>query len=200
MLFILVPLFAAAQTPIDNLQRCLRLFDRIASHAGEQIARDGETVAFVRPPSHDQPEWRFFFSRLVTVLNDSLAIPVFVEPNDSSAILELTYQLHRCELVYRPLPRKFFLRHGKLERVASVLVELGARDLRSGQIRFQKIWQETATDTLEQRFLSRLEDPKLPFTVGRWEKEGGGFSWLEPALITAVTGTIIYLFYSLRSR
>ncbi len=178
----------------------LQLFNRVAYRVAGQISRDGGVGIWVRPPANERPEERFFFSRLVTVLSDTLSSPIFTEPVDSLQTLALTYRLSHCELVYRPVSGRHSPGGSQWQRTASVLVEIGARDAMSRQVRFQKIWEESAVDTVAEKSLARLEDADLPFTVGKWERPASGFRWLEPALITSATGVIVYLFYALRSR
>jgi hypothetical protein len=192
---LLVPLVAMAQMPVDNLQAFLQLFDRVAYRVADQIRRDDASAIVVKMPSNPRPEERFFYSRLVTILSDTLSLPILIEPLDSLTTMALTYQLHRCEIVYRPWPGQRVA-----QRLANVFVEISAYNPATRQIHFQQLWQETATDTLEQKDFSRLENPNLPFTLGRREKAEHEFRWLEAALITSATGIIIYLFYSLRSR
>jgi hypothetical protein len=108
--------------------------------------------------------------------------------------------LHRCEIVYRPLPRRRFWQEARWQRSANVIVELGAQNASTRQVRFQKIFSESAADTLAKNYLPRLEEQNLPFTIGRRENREENSGWLEPILITSATGVVIYLFYSLRSR
>lgn len=178
----------------------LQLFDHAACRVAEQLPHDGITAIFVSAPSSGQPEERFFYSRLVTILSDTFSAPVVVAPVDSLTTLALTYRLHRCEIVYRPLSDQRFLRRTRWQRTASVFLEVGAHNLATRGFHFQKIWHETAADTLDEKSLQQLEDPTLSFTSGRRERNENGFHWLEAALITSATGVIVYLFYSLRSR
>jgi hypothetical protein len=196
LLFTFAPLLGNAQTPPDNLHVLLQLFDRVAYRVAEQIARDGSTAIWVQPPANERPEERFFFSRLVTILNDTLPAPIFTEPADSLQNFVLRYGLSRCELVYRPVSG----RRSQWQRVASILIEIGGREAVSRQVRLQKIWAESAVDTVAEKSLASLEDAALPFTVGKWQRPPRGFRWLEPVLITSATGVVVYLFYALRSR
>ncbi len=193
MFLTLAPLAGNAQAPPDNLRVFLQLFDRVAHRVAEEIARDGGAGIWVQPPANERPEERFFFSRLVTILDDNLSAPIFTEPADSLQSLTLRYRLSRCEMVYRPVS-------GRWQRTASVLIEIGGREVKTRQVRFQKIWQESAVDTVAERSLAGLEEASLPFTVGKWERPARKFRWLEPALITSATGVVVYLFFALRSR
>lgn len=184
-----------AQTPADNLQVILQLFDRAACRVAEQISHERAAAIFVQAASPPSPEERFFSSRLVTILNDTLPVPIFTEPVELLKTVALTHQLHRCQVVYRSLSnRRLVYRH------ASVLIEFEAHDAATRQMLFQKIWEESAADTVAEKSLPRLENVNLPFTVGKWEKRETGLRWLEPVLITSATGIIVYLFYALRSR
>jgi hypothetical protein len=189
-----------AQTPRTNLEMILRLFDRAATHAAAEISRHGESAVWIKSPAEAKPEEQFFASRLVTVFTDSLRWPVFGEPVDSLKTMILTYRLTRCEIVYQPLPRWRFWQKARWQRTANVIVELGAQNAWTRQIGFQRIFSESATDTLAKKILPRFEDKNFPFTIGRRENREESSGWLEPILITSATGVVIYLFYSLRSR
>jgi hypothetical protein len=196
LLFTLAPLPGNTQTPPDNLRMFLQLFDRVAHRVAEQIAGDGGAAIWVQPPASEQPEERFFFNRLVTILGDTLSVPIFTEPVDSLQSLALRYRLFRCEMVYRPVSG----RGSRSQRTASVLIELGGREAKTRQVRFQRIWTESAVDTVAEKSMASLEEASLPFTVGRWEGSVRKVRWLEPALITSATGVVVYLFFALRSR
>jgi hypothetical protein len=206
----LLPVAAAAQTPADNLQTILRLFDRVAMQVGEEISRQGHPAVWVQSALNAKPEERFFAARLVMVLKDSLRLAVFVPlfgtpkggaaPVDSLGATALTYQLTRCEIVYRKLPRRRFWLGAEWQRTANIAVEAGAQNAATRQINFQKFFSESATDTLAGKVLPHLEEASLPFTIGRREEAAAGFRWLEPVLIASATGVVVYLFYALRSR
>jgi hypothetical protein len=47
---------------------------------------------------------------------------------------------------------------------------------------------------------TQIENPNVSFTTGKFEIQSGKSKIFEPVLITGVTGVIIFLFFSLRSR
>jgi len=178
----------------------LQLFDRAAYRVTATMIGDGVAAISVQQPAGSKPEERFFFSRLVTILNDTHDAPIFAEPIDTLKMTALTWQLSRCEIVYRPLSRRRFWQRARWQRTANVMIEISARETSTRQVQFQKIFTESAADTVAEKFLSRLEDQNLSFTVGRRERDDKESRWLEPVLITSATGIVVYLFYSLRSR
>lgn len=200
LIIALLPVAVVAQTPANNLQTLLRLFDRVAIRVGEEISRQDHPVVWVQSALNAKPEERFFTSRLTAVFRDSLRLAVFAGPVDSLRTTALTYQLSRCEIVYRNLPQRRFRRSARWQRTANIFVEVVAQNAATRRIEFQKFFTESATDTLTEKFLPRLEEASLPFTIGRKEEPPEGFRWLEPVLITSATGVVVYLFYSLRSR
>lgn len=191
---------AMAQTPSTNLQMLLPLFDRVAGRVGEELSRPEPTAVWLQQSTNAKPEERFFSSRLITVLKDSLRFAVFAEPVATLKMAALTAQLTRCEIVYRKLPRRRFWQKARWQRAAHVVVEAEAQNPATRQIDFQKIFAESRADTVAGKFLSRLQDASLPFTGGRKEESENGPHWLEPVLITSATGAVVYLFYALRSR
>jgi len=194
------PLVAAAQTPLDNLQVLLQLFDRASAQAAEQASRHNISALAVPMPASGKPEERFFYNRLITGFREKARVAILTEPLDSLNTVVLNYRLERCEIIYQPLARRGFWRGQKFQRVAEVRVELGAQQRSTRQIFFQNVLRESQSDTLAENVLPRLEDASLPFTIGKRERGAEGRRWLEPALITSATGVVVYLFYSLRSK
>lgn len=200
LLLALAPDFVAAQAPASNLQIIQPLLDRIAGHIGNELLRREPLAVWLQPLSNPKPEERFLFSRCVTVFQDSLHWAVFAELVTDRRITAVTPQLTRCEIVYRQLPRRRFWLKARWQRTAYVVVEVNALNPATRQFDFQKIFSESHTDTVAGKFLSRLDDAALPFTVGRREERAEETGWLEPVLIASATGAMIYMFYSLRSR
>lgn len=195
-----LPLAASAQPPESNLQMLLPLFDRVAGHLGKELLRPEQAGVVLPQAANAKPEERFFTSRLVTVLKDSLRFAVFAEPAATLQMAALTTQLARCEIVYRKLPRRRFWQKARWQRTAHAVIAAEAQNPATRQIEFQKIFAESRADTVAEKFLSSLEDASLPFTRGRREESESGTRWLEPLLITSATGAVVYLFYALRSR
>jgi hypothetical protein len=195
-----LPGAVVAQTPVNNLQTILQLFDRVAMRVGEEISRQDYSAVRVQSALNAKPEERFFAARLTAVFKDSLRLTVLAAPVDSFRTTVLTYQLSRCEIVYRKLPHRRFRRSVRRLRTANIFVEVVAQNAATRRIEFQKFFTESVTDTLTEKILPLLEEASLPFTIGRNEEPPKGLRWLEPVLITSATGAVIYLFYALRSR
>ncbi len=67
------------------------------------------------------------------------------------------------------------------------------------KILLSKLAEQELQDTIQKSDIKRIENPELNFTVGKrsrslWSK------LVEPVAVSLVSGTIIYLFYSFRSR
>ncbi len=58
--------------------------------------------------------------------------------------------------------------------------------------------KKSYSDTINVNIIDRIEDKNLPFTVGERQKNLVS-ELLEPLLVTLITGSIIYIFYSFRS-
>lgn len=68
------------------------------------------------------------------------------------------------------------------------------------QILYSRRVMVSHQDVIPAGLLERVENPDLPFTQGTKSGSSVINRWLEPVLITATTITLIYLFYSLRSK
>jgi len=59
---------------------------------------------------------------------------------------------------------------------------------------------DSLKDTISEKDIMHIENPMYPFTIGEKPKSKSFRTFLEPLLITIVTGGIIYSFYTFRSK
>ncbi len=131
-------------------------------------------------------------SRVMFALADSSA-----EPTRDRVTVQ--YKITALELHYRKLRKPGWFRPGPVQRTARIVVDFDLRATQTQRIYFQGALEETSRDTL-QNGVEQLENSAMPFTIGVWQQNDNRRAWLEPVLLTAATGAIVYAFYSLRSQ
>jgi hypothetical protein len=194
---------ARAQTNASNLESLQMLLAKIAAAADSMIDKTGAMAVHLEPRAvaAQSPERLLYTSLVQAVAHDARRL---FAPGDSSGEqkregLFVKSKIVTCEIIYRKLRRPGWFRPRPIERTIKVAVDFDLHDAQTRRIYFQGVLAATQSDTLKGN-VNQLEDPALPFTLGAWQKNENRAAWLEPALLTAATGAIVYAFYSLRSQ
>jgi len=118
-----------------------------------------------------------------------------VEPGksgDANAI-QLRYSVLAVGSDYTPIYRPDSLR-----RTVSMTIQFTLLNP-DQEIAWAKTISDSLLDSIDADALKQLEECDLPATVGIGPKKTQKWKWLEPALVTAVSAMVVYLFYSYRS-
>jgi len=125
--------------------------------------------------------------------------PEFRNPG-SGFLLEVF--LETMLLRYQTVQRGWF-RKSLVERQVELGVLARVTQLQDGQLVDLQAARKEYKDQIPMDRVKWMEDPSLPFTQGTWlsKKPGSWYRrWLEPTLLFSVSGVIVYLFFSIRSR
>ncbi len=87
----------------------------------------------------------------------------------------------------------------KLERTGFLNVDFKITDGHTKQVLLNDVFFESVQDWVDVSERENLENQNIDFTIGEIT-EGLPSVRFKPLIITAVTGTVVYLFYALRSR
>lgn len=118
---------------------------------------------------------------------------------DSSAAtqsyLRIGQHLLRCQLQYERVRDS-----RRWRRLAVVEVEVEVVEQPSGQILLQDFYRGEFADTLRASEIRPLETAGFPFTIGRWPPRSVWTQMVEPLLLTATAGAVMYALYALRTQ
>lgn len=194
---------AAAQTPASNFEVLQKLCDQIALRADSIVGQsEVQALTLAYQAGNTQTPERLLSASMVAAFSQKSRL-VFAHSDtamfQNGASVVVGFRIIGCEVRYRKLPRPGWFRRAPIQREARVTADFDVYDIRSKRIYFQGWLAASRGDTLKTK-VDKLETPTLPFTVGVWQTTENRRSWLEPVLLTAATGAIIYAFYSLRSQ
>lgn len=72
---------------------------------------------------------------------------------------------------------------------------------KDNKILFSKNVKKDEINSIKSSDLEKIQNPKYGFTMGQIIKKDGLLKrWLEPVFLFAISGTVVYLFYSIRSQ
>jgi hypothetical protein len=101
---------------------------------------------------------------------------------------------------YEKIKRRFWQKQ-KFQRnlKADFFVEVFNR--KDNKILFSKNVKKNEIDTIKNSDFENIQNPKYAFTMGQMLKNDSLLKrWLEPVFLFAISGTVVYLFYSVRSK
>ncbi|MBN1998889.1 hypothetical protein JW935_15120 [candidate division KSB1 bacterium] len=105
-------------------------------------------------------------------------------------------------LEYRPIQLETVYKRKKTESDSlsrSITVVLYLKTIQSSRIYFADTFRQQSVDVIASRDMEKVENAELKFTIG--EKPISLIKRLyEPALVSVFTGSVIYFFYSFRSK
>lgn len=189
-----------AQT--SSLETLQTLFNRLATRADSIIGATRVNALVLQHQSLEaQSPQRLLYASLVQTCSRN-GRELFAEQDSSTErnnALAVRYQISALEVRYRKLSKPSWFRRARVERTVRVVTDFDLRETPASRIFFQGPLEEACVDTLRGN-VERLENAELPFTRGTWQSSESRRSWLEPALLTAATGAMVYAFYSLRSQ
>ena len=118
---------------------------------------------------------------------------VFVDTPPSPGVQRLSIALDATRIRYRRAGRNYLRREVRLDVRA-----LHRED--DGRVIREEVCSRTYTDTIPKQALDELESPMHAVSLGERPPTGLRGRWLEPALLTTALGTVVYLFFSIRSQ
>lgn len=104
------------------------------------------------------------------------------------------------QILYQPVKVNFW-RKKKIQRnlMFDFIVEVSKSS--ESKILFSKRFQNQYNDILKKENLEKTENNNLLFTIGNLKKSNGIYNkWLKPVFLFAISGSVIYLFYTIRSK
>lgn len=162
----------------------------------------GSSAVRIQSLQPDEEAGWFFAEGLENVLRDLGAESIYLDgvgPAGQESSLLIDFKILRVGIRYLETPE--IGNDDELrERMGHVALFLRISEQPSGKLLWSGEVSRDSSDTIRLAQLKVLENANIPFTVGQGTKNGDGSNLLEPVLITGITGTIIFLFYSLRSR
>lgn len=201
--FFIILAEANAQTPASNLRLLQEIFRGCAAQAVDALKAEADSViAIARLSAGENSPNRLLHHAVVEVIQSKKGFSVFDETNVLNGAA-VRYKLLQCDLTYTKLPGGLlgWLKRARAERAVSVSVDFDIHQQESGKIYWQGIVAKTSKDTIDVNEIASLEHSAMPFTAGRWlHRDDARRRWIEPLILAAATGAVIYTFYTLRSQ
>lgn len=194
---------AGAQLPPSNLQFLQAALRACAAAAAATLAAAPDSlIVIARVPAGAESPSRLLQNALTEIMRVQNRQGVFDRETVSRKGIAVNYAVLQSQLTYSRLPGGGlgWLRPARAQRSAEVAVDFDIHHEATGEIYFQGLVQIVHRDTVQAGQIAGLENAAVPMTVGRWVERERTPRWLEPAVLVAATGAIVYAFYSLRSQ
>ncbi len=202
-----LPTAALAQPP-SNLDFLTTLTDSLLEQVSNAVRRHWKAVAALDRMTAEHPDNWFFEDRLTHLLarqkNGSVRFVDYAR--DSSWVeqgaLVFAFRPIALGIRYRPIEGA----NGRgtdahlVSRIGSVRLYLRVVDLPEGAVVWSGEVVGERRDRINSESLAELETPGVPFTRGKLAFAQGDSKVAQAVVLTVVTGGLVYLLYTLRSR
>ncbi len=189
-----------AQNSLTNQQMLDNILDSTLTKMIDQnVLKNGEVIqieVISTDSSFDNYQRTFLRQKLLSRLNVILSTGNSKEYiADKKLILKWT----QWDINYT-LTKKHFWQKSKYLRNFSADFFVEVEDLNSKTIIFAERFRFDENDTISKSKLKSIRNINLPFAMGNFTKKKGIMAGLvEPLFLFAISGTVVYLFYSIRS-
>ena len=198
-----------AESREDKIEDNLTVLSALAQQVAEDIVNHlllNKTIkVFIdNIPPTDESSWLLETKLLPLIIAEDIAVSsssfsddsLIAQKNSNGFVLE--YKITKIGIEYDYINRGLF-RENKVQRIAvlSVFVKLSKEN---GSIILSEVLEKNSTDTFFSSQLKQVNNPDFSFTFSEPPASFGVKKLIEPLIAIGVTGTIIYLFYSFRSK
>jgi len=118
--------------------------------------------------------------------------------NNQDSSFQIIIEKIETQITYRGKNRSIFLYYSNYEREIRALISFFLKNERN-TVLFNFSEELKRIDLINRNSIEKVENRLLPFTVGSKAESRFIKRFLEPIIVTAVTISAVYLFFSLRS-
>jgi hypothetical protein len=204
-LFVLFSLWQAssgeAETEIKTNEIFLReSIQGLLNQTFADFPKDLKGLILIRPDSDNSAAWlveQELTSYLITKgFGVALSQPE-LESENSENCCDLFYRIIELRLEYPQMKRKGLFGKKFVIRQSTLNSSFRLTEKDSGKILWTKRKNHTTIDEIPKKMVPILENEEYPFFSPELPQSTGG-KYLEPALVTAVVGGLVYLFFASR--
>lgn len=197
--YIVLVIFCAAgalhsnDEPLSNLSLLQSLYEELLNDVLAEIDLVDSVAVIKKPQVRNEYNW-LIESAIFQQLQERGLEHIYINPDTviEKRFVEFGYQSLQQAIDYKKLKSKKIQRQINAKMNVTVLSQ-------SGEIFASQVEQKTKTDTLSKADFSHIENKNYAFTRGEKKQTLLG-KVKEPVIVSIITGFIIYLFYSYRSK
>lgn len=194
---------------ISNLQLLVELADSLLNDVPKEAFIDSSKSVLIRSlQPNEEVDW-FIENRIVEVLKRKnistiLLYQKYKSPKNKGengrSITIIEYKVLALGIEYVDQKGGALFGSGLIKRKGKIGLFLRFINQPLGEIVWNGEVEGTRFDWFTAKVQTSIENPNIPFTLGKYLLRTGKSKIYEPILITGVTGIIVFLFFSLRSR
>jgi len=197
-LFLVYPLLfvpAAAQQPVDNLTVLNHLAAGVVEDILDRLAPDSSMTVVIRGQNPERAGNWWVENWLLKKLQQRKVTDVFISPETMDSTVVIAFDIVTLGVRYLATDRKNRVqRHSELELAVRVYEDS------TGRVKFFDNFAAQQSDTLSIRDAIRLQNRDVSFATAPLPQRQGITKFIEPFLVMAITATVVYLFFQLRSK
>jgi hypothetical protein len=204
LLFFFAIFHHAEAQQLSNLDFLANLTDSLLEEISKEAFPESLREVRIRSLNTNEDIRWFIENQIFNVLKKARVSSIYLKQQQDETD-STKYTVYECKVLtlgieYMNKMPGGNLSPGNIRRKGSVGLSLRIFNHPSGEILWSGIVKGSRSDWIPGKKIREVENRSLPFTMGVFLNGEGKSGLLEPIVITAVTGIIIFLFYSLRSR
>ncbi|MFQ5865028.1 MAG: hypothetical protein ACE5IW_07355 [bacterium] len=194
---------------LTNLQFLTELTDSLLEDVSKRIIKDSSKSILIKSlQPNAEVDW-FIDNRIVEGLKRNNISKIYLYQDNKGTIAKEQDRRTAAVIEYKVLNLgiEYVERKGGglfgtdlAKRKGKVALSLRIINHPTAEILWSEDVEGIRFDWVEAKSITSLENENVSFTQGTFEIRSGKSKIFEPVLITGVTGIIIFLFFSLRSR
>jgi hypothetical protein len=187
------------ETPVTNEEFLRESVRSLLDRAFLEFPRSESRFVLVNSEEEKDANW-LLEDELISCLQ-SLNFQVALHPGsgqqDTPGAWSLFYQILEMQLSYPQVKRKGFFGHKLVTRKSKLNISFRLEEEESGKVLWTKRGTEERSDLLEKREIKLLNNSSYPFLSPPLPEDRRS-RYVEPALVAAVVGGLVYLFFANR--
>ena len=188
-------LYQSNGTTQDNLAIFQNLTLEIVHSVFEDISPDSSTTVSINSQDNrEEGKWLIENGFIRYLLNKNLNIELGQAHNSDKQII-IEFQISRIGVQYFPISKK-----DELKRQINLELQVRVRTGISNKILLLKDYKKQYTDSVRITDIKRIENNNYPFTQGKLPEKWSFKILIEPVIVLITSATVIYLFFTLRSK
>lgn len=196
LFWLIFPAILNSQTsqPVSNIEIFQKLAHEIVQQVCKEVGVDSnESVLFHSRSANPAGDWLLENAFIRYFLKHKIKVQLASNGENSNYFL---FELFVTDISvkYEAIAKK------KLKRDFSLSADIRVAKNKTETVELIKSYSKTFQDTVSVDGIKNIESKQYPFTHAEFHRKKNWKYWINPVLVLASTGAVIYSFFALRSK
>ncbi len=183
-----------ASQPLSNSEIFQKLAHEIVLHVCQKVGVDSNKSVVIRSRSANPAgDWLLENAFIRYFLNRKIKVQMASNGENSNNLL-FEFFISDISVKYEAIAKK------KLKRSFTLSADIRVAKNKTETVELIESYSRTFQDTISVDDIKSIESKQYPFTHAEFRQKKNWKYWINPVLVLASTGAVIYSFFALRSK